>query len=143
MRPHLISEVHSTKKGRRVGRGISAGQGKTAGRGTKGQKARTGANSNIPRTFDGGATNFVQRLPKLKGFTSHRIKPVAVNVAKLAIHFEDKAVISINALIQKGLIDEGALKAGVKIVGSSVDTGKTFTFESDERLTTTKSLAKN
>ena len=60
----------STKRKRRLGRGIAAGKGKTAGRGTKGQKARAGF-SQRPG-FEGGQTPLAQRFPKLRGFTSHR-----------------------------------------------------------------------
>ncbi|MEI6477881.1 MAG: 50S ribosomal protein L15 [bacterium] len=141
MRIHTITSTNPIKSGRRVGRGISAGQGKTAGRGTKGQKARTGANSNIPRTFDGGATNFVQRLPKLKGFTSARLRPVTINLATLARSFEDKAVISLTSLVEKGIIDEHALKSGVKIVGTSGKIEKSFKYDlEDTRLRIAKSL---
>ena len=51
----------------RVGRGISAGKGKTAGRGTKGQNAR---GSGTRPGFEGGQNPLMQRLPKLRGFTS-------------------------------------------------------------------------
>lgn len=64
--------IGTSKKGRRVGRGIAAGQGKTAGRGTKGQKSRTG-NGRRPG-FEGGQNPLMQRLPKLPGFTSKRVK---------------------------------------------------------------------
>ncbi|QQS19615.1 50S ribosomal protein L15 [Candidatus Saccharibacteria bacterium] len=57
---------------KRVGRGIAAGQGKTAGRGTKGQGARTGF-SKRPG-FEGGQNPLMQRLPKLRGFRSYRVK---------------------------------------------------------------------
>ena len=58
----------TAKRGRtRVGRGISAGQGKTAGRGTKGQNAR---GSGTRPGFEGGQNPLMQRLPKLRGFTS-------------------------------------------------------------------------
>ncbi|MGH7195178.1 MAG: 50S ribosomal protein L15 [Candidatus Saccharimonadales bacterium] len=60
---------HSSAK--RVGRGIAAGQGKTAGRGTKGQGARKGF-SKRPG-FEGGQNPLMQRLPKLRGFHSHRL----------------------------------------------------------------------
>lgn len=62
--------LSSHKNSNRVGRGISAGQGKTAGRGTKGQKSRTG--SSRKPGFEGGQNPLMQRLPKLRGFTSHR-----------------------------------------------------------------------
>ncbi len=61
---------------RRVGRGIAAGQGKTAGRGTKGQRARSGGG--VRPGFEGGQNPLYQRLPKLRGFKSHR--PKAENV---------------------------------------------------------------
>ena len=141
MRLHTLTKTHTTKKGRRVGRGIAAGQGKTAGRGTKGQKSRTGANSNIPRTFDGGATNFVQRLPKLKGFKSRQVKATTVNMVKLAEHFDDKATITVANLLEKGIINKTALIHGIKVVNSSTPTNKTFVFDlSDSRLKVTKSL---
>jgi large subunit ribosomal protein L15 len=67
-------ELTSTpkKSGKRVGRGIAAGQGKTAGRGTKGQGARTG--SSKKPGFEGGQNPLMQRLPKLRGFRSFRVK---------------------------------------------------------------------
>lgn len=66
----------ANRDSRRVGRGISAGQGKTAGRGTKGQKSRTGKGRRPG--FEGGQNPLMQRLPKLRGFTSHR--PTVENV---------------------------------------------------------------
>lgn len=66
---------------RRDGRGIAAGRGKTAGRGTKGQKSRTGA-SRRPG-FEGGQNPLMQRLPKLRGFTSHRTKAQNVTTGEL------------------------------------------------------------
>lgn len=60
------------KASRRAGRGISAGRGKTAGRGTKGQSSRSGGR--VRPGFEGGQTPLYQRIPKLPGFTSHRLK---------------------------------------------------------------------
>lgn len=57
------------KAARRAGRGISAGRGKTAGRGTKGQGARK---SPVKTGFEGGQNPLYARLPKLRGFKSHR-----------------------------------------------------------------------
>ncbi|HSX43385.1 MAG TPA: 50S ribosomal protein L15 [Candidatus Saccharimonadales bacterium] len=62
----------ANKDRKRVGRGIAAGQGKTAGRGTKGQMSRTGS-SKRPG-FEGGQNPLMQRLPKLHGFRSFRVK---------------------------------------------------------------------
>lgn len=73
--------IQSNKSARRVGRGISAGRGKTAGKGTKGQKARTGNGRNPG--FEGGQNPLMQRLPKLSGFRSIRVKPENVNTEQL------------------------------------------------------------
>jgi large subunit ribosomal protein L15 len=64
-------KISKNRAARRVGRGIAAGQGKTAGRGTKGQNSR---GSGTRPGFEGGQTPIMQRLPKLRGFTSHRAK---------------------------------------------------------------------
>ncbi len=71
MKYHELQPVAS-KSRKRVGRGIAAGQGKTAGRGTKGQGARTGF-SKRPG-FEGGQNPLMQRLPKLHGFRSYKVK---------------------------------------------------------------------
>lgn len=72
----------STKKSqKRVGRGIAAGQGKTAGRGTKGQKSRTGYSAKAG--FEGGQNPLMQRFPKLRGFTSHRVAAEVVYTGQL------------------------------------------------------------
>jgi large subunit ribosomal protein L15 len=57
------------KTARRSGRGISGGHGKTAGRGTKGQGSRK---SPVRYGFEGGQNPLYARLPKLRGFKSHR-----------------------------------------------------------------------
>lgn len=69
MKYHELN-ISRHKNHKRVGRGISAGQGKTAGRGTKGQNSRAG--SGRRPGFEGGQNPLIQRLPKLRGFTSHR-----------------------------------------------------------------------
>jgi large subunit ribosomal protein L15 len=61
----LQRQRHTT----RSGRGISAGRGKTAGRGTKGQGSRK---SPVKAGFEGGQMPLYMRLPKLRGFKSHR-----------------------------------------------------------------------
>ena len=70
----------STKRRKRVGRGIAAGQGKTAGRGTKGQKARR----NVKPGFEGGQMPLHRRTPKLRGFTNpFRVEYQALNLDTL------------------------------------------------------------
>lgn len=78
-----IHELKTTKikKSNRVGRGISAGQGKTAGRGTKGQGSRAG--STRKPGFEGGQNPLMQRLPKLRGFRSHKVSKEVVYTGQL------------------------------------------------------------
>lgn len=73
--------ISKHKSPKRVGRGIAAGGGKTAGRGTKGQNARTGGG--VRPGFEGGQNPLMQRLPKLRGFTSHRAKVENVYTGQL------------------------------------------------------------
>lgn len=62
---------YSTKKSKRVGRGIGSGKGKTCGKGHKGQKARTGCSLKIG--FIGGQTPMQRTIPKM-GFTCTKNK---------------------------------------------------------------------
>ena len=101
-----VHELHpvpgSTKKRKRVGRGIAAGQGKTAGRGQKGQFSRSGAS--LPAGFEGGQMPLIQRLPKRRGFVNHwRTRFEIVNVSKLN-RFEAGATVDSLALAEAGVI---------------------------------------
>jgi large subunit ribosomal protein L15 len=73
----------STKRRRRVGRGIAAGQGASCGFGMRGQKSRSG--SGTRPGFEGGQLPLYKRLPKLKHFPIiNRIDYTIINVGKLA-----------------------------------------------------------
>ena len=102
----------------RRGRGHGSGNGKTAGKGHKGQKARSGA----PRPgFEGGQLPLYRRLPK-RGFTNINSKDiVAIGVECLNV-FEDGAEVTIEALMEKGIIKNP--KDGVKILGNGELTKK-------------------
>jgi large subunit ribosomal protein L15 len=83
----------------RSGRGISAGRGKTAGRGTKGQ----GARKSTPRPgFEGGQMPIYMRLPKLRGFKSHR--RTAENVYTGQLETIKKTRIDNQTLFEAGLV---------------------------------------
>ena len=73
-------QIKKQRTPNRVGRGISAGQGKTAGRGTKGQGARKSPGR---AGFEGGQTPLSLRLPKLRGFKSHRAPTEEVYTGQL------------------------------------------------------------
>lgn len=91
----------SGKKRKRVGRGGE--RGGTSGRGHKGQNARSGGPKG--RGFEGGQTPLQRRLPK-RGFTNARFaKDVSiVNISNLERVFADGQEVTVESLIEKGLI---------------------------------------
>jgi large subunit ribosomal protein L15 len=101
--------INTQKKSTRVGRGISAGRGKTAGRGTKGQGSRK---SPLKAGFEGGQMPLHMRLPKLRGFKSHR--RMVENVRTGDLEDIKKTVIDTKALSAAGLISSPFVK--VKII---------------------------
>ncbi len=111
---------------RRSGRGISAGHGKTAGRGTKGQGARK---SPVKLGFEGGQTPIHMRLPKLRGFKSHRPATETIytgELEQLKTSTVDNAVLAQAGLVESAhsrvkLIVGGELKSkkAVKLQGAS------------------------
>src|SRR5579863_7171331 len=106
----------STRKKKRVGRGIGSGHGKTSGRGHKGRGSRTGGNT--PPTYEGGQMPLQRRIPK-RGFRrllknkKRREEFVIVNLKQLT-EFGDGATIDSAALVGKKLAKPG-LK--IKILG--------------------------
>jgi large subunit ribosomal protein L15 len=94
----------TTKRRRRVGRGIAAGQGKTAGRGTKGQKARSGGG--VRPYFEGGQLPLVRKLPFARGVGFRdpwRVRFTPVNVERLA-GFRKGARVTPETLVEAGVI---------------------------------------
>jgi len=115
----LAPNPGSTKKRKRVGRGIGTGNGKMAGRGHKGQWARSGGG--VRAGFEGGQMPLVRRVPK-RGFVNIFGKEYAtVNVGQLEV-FEDGSVVDVEALRSKGLI--GRVRDGVKVLGDGELTKK-------------------
>jgi large subunit ribosomal protein L15 len=100
------------KKKSQVGRGISAGRGKTAGRGTKGQGSRK---SPLRAGFEGGQTPLYMRLPKLRGFKSHRRQVEPAYTGQL--EQVKKAVIDTNALYEAGFISSPYVKVKLLLKG--------------------------
>jgi len=101
----------STKRKRRVARGIGSGMGKTATRGTKGQKARR----QISPWFEGGQTPIHRRLPVKKGFRNVNHKEYVVcNLDDLEKHFKAGDTVTPEALQAVGVI--GKLKDGLKVL---------------------------
>ena len=117
----LFSELNIEKKKskKRVGRGIAAGQGKTAGRGTKGQASRSGYRTKP--NFEGGQTPLVKRLPKLKGFKSHKQSAQEVKTGEL--ESVKAAKITSEALAEAGLIADPYKKVKI-ILGGELKSAK-------------------
>ena len=115
----LQPAIGSTTAPKRLGRGVGSQLGKTSGKGHKGAKARSGGG---PRPgFEGGQMPLTRRLPK-RGFTNIFAKEYAiVNVSALNV-FEDGAVVTNEALLEKGLIKKTL--DGVKVLGGGELTKK-------------------
>ena len=95
----------------RVGRG-EASKGKTAGRGTKGTKARY----QVRAGFEGGQLPLQMRLPKLRGFKNpFRTEYQVLNLDKLNTAFPEGGEVSVEALVEKGLVRKNH---PVKVLGS-------------------------
>ncbi len=114
MKLHELSPSQgSVKTRKRIGRGPASGQGKTAGKGHKGQKARAGRG--MRAGFEGGQMPLQRRVPK-RGFVNIFATEMAiVNLASLEKRFADGAVVTIDALLETGLIKKTL--DGVKILG--------------------------
>lgn len=121
MKLHELSPMPgSTKERKRIGRGPASGQGKTAGKGHKGQLARAGRG--MRAGFEGGQMPLQRRVPK-RGFNNIFRKEIAkVNVSSLDKVFDDGAVVTIDALVEKGLIKKAL--DGVKVLGNGEITKK-------------------
>lgn len=107
----LKPNAGSTKRKRRVARGIGSGMGKTATRGTKGQKARR----QVPAWFEGGQTPIHRRLPVKKGFRNINHKEYAiVNLDDLQKHFNNGEEVTPESVVAKGIVSK--LQDGLKIL---------------------------
>ncbi len=72
----------STRKTKRIGRGVGSGHGKTSTKGHKGQKARSGAK--FRAWFEGGQMPLQRRIPKVGFKNIFRKEYQLVNVGDLA-----------------------------------------------------------
>jgi len=121
MKLHELSPAAGSVKARkRIGRGPASGQGKTAGKGHKGQKARAGRG--MRAGFEGGQMPLQRRVPK-RGFNNiFGTEQAIVNVASLEKTFDNGATVTIEALLESGLIKKAL--DGVKILGQGELTKK-------------------
>ncbi len=107
---------------KRVGRGLGSGKGRYSGRGIKGQKARSGSHK-MRAGFEGGQMPIYMRLGKQRGPYSkdampigpHRTSTIPLNLRDLDRVFDDGSEVTIEALVEKGLIKNA--RTDVKILG--------------------------
>lgn len=105
---------------KRLGRGIGSGTGKTSGKGHKGQWARSGGGVRLG--FEGGQMPLARRLPKT-GFDNAWKKVYSVvNLGDLEV-FEDGAVVTAEALLEKGVLSK-IEPYGLKVLGDGALTKK-------------------
>ncbi len=121
MKLHELSPAAgSSKSNWRKGRGAGSGNGKTAGRGHKGQNARSGGG--VRPGFEGGQNPMYRRIPK-HGFTNSVFKKeyAIINLDKLE-KYENGAVISLETLVNDGVIKKEL--DGLKVLGNGNITKK-------------------
>lgn len=101
MQLHQLKRRTKNKKARQVGRGGT--RGKTSGRGTKGQNARSGRKKR-PEMRD-----IIKKLPKLRGRGVSGLRTIQeyaipVKLSTLEAKFEAGAMVSIESLIESGIV---------------------------------------
>jgi large subunit ribosomal protein L15 len=102
----------STRRNKRVGRGIGSGHGKTSCKGHKGQKARSGGTKGPG--FEGGQMPLQRRLPK-RGFRNRfQIVYAVINLGDIG-KLEDVDTVTPETLIEKGIVKD--MKDGIKVLG--------------------------
>jgi large subunit ribosomal protein L15 len=121
MELHDLHPAPGAKKSRkRIGRGPGSGTGKTAGKGHKGQKSRSGYSRRYG--FEGGQMPLVRRLPKRGFFNIFKVEFQVVNLRDLDRVFADGETVSVETLVEKGLVRGG--KRPVKVLGDGELTKK-------------------
>jgi large subunit ribosomal protein L15 len=117
-----LKPAQPRKARKRIGRGLGSGKGRYSGRGIKGQKSRSGSHTMRPG-FEGGQMPIYMRLPEQRGPYSkdalpmgpHRTSTVPVNLRDLERVFEAGAEVTLEAMIEKGLIKN--TRTDVKVLG--------------------------
>lgn len=108
----------STKKKKRLGRGVGSGKGgHSSTRGDKGQKSRSGAS--IPAWFEGGQMPLQRRVPKF-GFTNpFRTEYQVINLSRLAKMLEEGTLDASQPITPETFVAAGVAgkKDRIKILG--------------------------
>ncbi|MBI1755357.1 50S ribosomal protein L15 [Candidatus Azambacteria bacterium] len=124
MQLHQFKPVHAGKDKKRIGRGGK--RGTTSGRGTKGQKSRAG------HRIRPAEKDMIKSLPKLRGRGKNSFKMIGkkdfpVNVGQVNAAFKDGETVSVQALLERGLIAKsGGVFPRVKLLAEGQVTKKLF-----------------
>jgi len=109
---NLQSAPGSTKKRKRIGRGVGSGYGgHSSTRGNKGQKAH----GNVPVWFEGGQMPLQRRLPKFGFKNPFRIEYRAVNLSRLADLVESGALDATQPITPEALAAVSVVRKGEKV----------------------------
>ena len=120
MKLHELAPAEgSVKPAWRKGRGPGSGNGKTAGKGHKGQNARSGGG--VRPGFEGGQIPLYRKLPK-RGFHNKFATTYAIVNLDQLNGFEDNAVVSLETLVEAGIIRREL--CGLKVLGRGEITKK-------------------
>ena len=111
LRLHSIkANKGARKKSFAIGRGLSS-KGTYSGRGAKGQRARSGGRAGLQLK---GFRKLMMSMPKSRGVASQYPKAAVVNVSSISRSFANGALITPQALLEKGLVPDVA--RGVKVL---------------------------
>ena len=116
--PSTINSRRAKRNVKRLGRGNASQKGTYSGRGLKGQKSRSGNKGIAARAFK----QSLQKIPKLRGFKSQKIKPETVTLATLERVSEEGKLVTPTYLKNKSVIKDA--RKGVKFVATGIITKK-------------------
>ncbi len=125
MKLNQLSDRKGSHRARkRVGRGGGSGLGTTSGRGTKGQKSRSGV---ALMGFEGGQMPLYRRLPK-RGFKNVFRKTYrVVNLGRLQVAIDAKAIDAAKTVTAETLTEAGVIKSrkdGVRLLAKGTLSAK-------------------
>ena len=115
---NLKAAEGSTRKRKRIARGVGSGKGgHSSTKGHKGQKSRSGAK--IPAWFEGGQMPLQRRVPKFGFKNRFRKEYRGVNLSRLADLMETGRLESASEITPEVLAELGVVKKSdrVKILG--------------------------
>jgi len=115
MKLHQLAPKNAKKARKRRGQGQASGNGTFGGRGCKGQNSRAGGG--VRKGFEGGQSGVLARMPKLRGFNNpNRVVAQTVNLKDLEASYKDGETVSVQTLIDKGLVNKNNAK--IKLLGN-------------------------